>query len=498
MMPAGTDPARAFERPFAPWKANAALAGTGLIILLMLSLVAFTQWEMRQEAWLRAEQTSQNVLRTVAAHIDTQAQVIGFALDVTANGLAAMDAGNSPPEAAHDLVSDIARKAGLVGVVLVLDTDGSVRVDSAQHPPRAANLATQDYFTIHRGNSASKDYFSPPVFFEHDKGEPSFVLSRRLTSQDGTFRGVIVLGIPLRFVTDILRSVELGPDGNIMLISGKGIIYAESRGARWGGTGADVSSTVFFQTVKGKTEGMFVDDNQRPASLVSFSQVGGTEMILAATLSVESILIDWWRRTAIIGVVSLVVCAALGVFAVLLHRELLRRVAAEARLGQLSITDGLTGLANRRHFDERLRLEWRRAARTGAPLALLFIDADHFKALNDSFGHAKGDEVLKAVAGCIAVSIRRPGDLAARFGGEEFAVILPDTGPEAALGLAQIIRARIEDLRFGGMARPVTVSIGIKVMRPAPGITVSTLLEAADKALYQAKAAGRNRVILAE
>ncbi|OYX79452.1 MAG: hypothetical protein B7Y77_01850, partial [Bradyrhizobium sp. 35-63-5] len=165
---------------------------------------------------------------------------------------------------------------------------------------------------------------------------------------------------------------------------------------------------------------------------------------------------------------------------------------------QLSITDGLTGLANRRHFDERLRLEWRRAARTGAPLALLFIDADHFKALNDVFGHAKGDEVLKSVAGCIAISIRRPGDLAARFGGEEFAVILPDTGPDAALGLAQTIRARIEDLRFAGVTRPVTVSIGIKAMRPAPDIAVSTLLEAADKALYQAKAAGRNRVILSD
>ena len=498
MMPAGADPARAFDRPPVPWKANAALAGTGVIILLMLSLVGYTQWEMRQEAWLRAEQTSQNVLRTVAAHIDTQAQVIGFALDVTANGIAAMDARNSPPEAAHDLVSDIARKAGLVGVVLVLDADGSVRVDSAQHPARAANLAAHDYFSVHRGNPASDDYLSQPVFFEHDKGEPSFVLSRRLTSPDGAFRGVIVLGIPLRFVADILRSVELGPDGNIMLISSKGIIYSESKGARWGGTGTDLSSTALFQILTSTPEGMFVDKNQRPPSLVSFSRVGGTEMILAATMSVESILIDWWRRMAIIGVLSLVVCAALAVFAVLLHRELLRRVAAEARLGQLSITDGLTGLANRRHFDERLRLEWRRAARTGAPLALLFIDADHFKALNDEFGHAKGDEVLKSVAGCIAISIRRPGDLAARFGGEEFAVILPDTGSDAALGLAQTIRARIEDLRFAGVTRPVTVSIGIKAMRPAPDIAVATLLEAADKALYQAKAAGRNRVILAD
>ena len=176
-------------------------------------------------------------------------------------------------------------------------------------------------------------------------------------------------------------------------------------------------------------------------------------------------------------------------------RDVSRRKAAEAQLAHFAAHDPLTGLANRRRFDEAIEREWRRAKRTGSTLALLMIDADRFKRLNDTFGHMRGDEVLKAIAGLIDGSIRRPGDMAARFGGEEFVAILPDTDAAGAATIAERIRRNVE-LRAGEDAGPstVTVSIGVSAMRPADGASASDLVASADLALYRAKAAGRNRI----
>ena len=116
-----------------------------------------------------------------------------------------------------------------------------------------------------------------------------------------------------------------------------------------------------------------------------------------------------------------------------LAREIGRRAKAEDRLEELATTDALTGLKNRRKFDATIDMEWRRAARQGTPVALMMIDADHFKAYNDTWGHQAGDQVLVGVAICISDSVRRAGDCAARYGGEEFAVLMPGLSPAEAL-----------------------------------------------------------------
>ena len=183
--------------------------------------------------------------------------------------------------------------------------------------------------------------------------------------------------------------------------------------------------------------------------------------------------------------------------AYLFRRELQRRETAEAKFAALAATDGLTALANRRYFDEILHREWRRSARTGAPLSLLMIDADNFKGFNDRHGHWKGDEALQSIAHVIQEAARRPGDLAARYGGEEFAVVLPDTDAEGASVIAEKIRTTIsKDGTDRGKPRP-TVSIGVCMMRAADGGSSTDLVKAADSALYRAKANGRNRTEMA-
>ncbi|MGH2343082.1 diguanylate cyclase [Segnochrobactraceae bacterium EtOH-i3] len=163
----------------------------------------------------------------------------------------------------------------------------------------------------------------------------------------------------------------------------------------------------------------------------------------------------------------------------------------------LAATDALTGLPNRRRYDQMMAIEWGRAAREGQALSLLAIDADRFKLVNDHFGHETGDAVLKRIARVIAGEIHRPGDFAARIGGEEFAVLLPGTGPAGARILAERIREQMEEaglpLQPNGSGR-LTLSIGVATARPKPGLA-NNLFADADAALYAAKSAGRNRVM---
>jgi diguanylate cyclase (GGDEF)-like protein len=173
---------------------------------------------------------------------------------------------------------------------------------------------------------------------------------------------------------------------------------------------------------------------------------------------------------------------------------------ANHELQRLSSVDGLTGIANRRSFDEALQREWRRCSRSASPLSLLMIDVDLFKPFNDYYLHQVGDECLKAVARSLGRSMQRPNDLVARYGGEEFAAILPETEPEGAVAVAEAMRIRIEELKIeharSSVAPVVTVSIGTASIIPPRGdeAGIPALVRAADDALYRAKEAGRNQV----
>jgi diguanylate cyclase (GGDEF)-like protein/PAS domain S-box-containing protein len=187
---------------------------------------------------------------------------------------------------------------------------------------------------------------------------------------------------------------------------------------------------------------------------------------------------------------------------VAISRDMTEQKDLQDKLAALATSDGLTGLANRRHFDERLSEEWARAKRDGSHLSLLLIDVDHFKKFNDHYGHQAGDACLRALARILAAQVRRPADLAARYGGEEFVLLLPNTDSDGCKQVGERVREALRELGIAHALNPtaklVTVSLGGAAHIPAEAMTDHTaLLAAADRSLYAAKNGGRDRLVMA-
>lgn len=175
---------------------------------------------------------------------------------------------------------------------------------------------------------------------------------------------------------------------------------------------------------------------------------------------------------------------------------------SNAVLQRLSILDGLTGIANRRHFDNTLDQEWKRCSREQSMLSLILLDIDSFKKYNDNYGHQGGDECLRQVASALNKAMKRPGDFIARYGGEEFVAILPDTDNPGAAIIAEQMRIHVEELNiphaYSLATDHVTISLGVATIIPDLNLDPKSLVEAADALLYRAKESGRNRYVAQE
>ncbi len=179
-------------------------------------------------------------------------------------------------------------------------------------------------------------------------------------------------------------------------------------------------------------------------------------------------------------------------------KELTELQKTNWNLERISSFDGLTGISNRRRFDEVIKIEWKRTMREKAPFSLIMIDIDHFKEFNDNYGHLAGDDCLRKVAKVIVTSVNRPADFVARYGGEEFVVVLPNTDQEGILFIAERIRKNVESLAikhgYSSVSPYVTISLGVTTEIPKLNRTIEEFIENADKALFRAKQTGRNKI----
>jgi diguanylate cyclase (GGDEF)-like protein len=478
------------------------ILGSVILVIAILSIVTFLLIRERASAELSAARAAKNIVQLIDADVLRNVELY----DISLLGLIAAsqreDLKSVSPAIRHMAYFDRATAAPYKGNILLLDNKGDVIADSASVEPRQGNYADREYFQSHVNNPDPGMFISPPFRGRSPEQDWRISFSRRLSGPHGEFLGVAEAAMRLSYFDQLFNSLSIGRDSSVNLISKNGILLAQQPRLAEELIGKDFSNRPNFQRIVKEGNGSFtsMSDRYRDKRLYTFSKVGNLPLIVIVALSSDEVFAAWKRTAVVVSSATLALCASLLWLTWLLRRELRRRHNAEHELAQLAATDALTGLANRRTLDQTLRHEWFRAQRSGKPLSVLMIDADHFKAFNDQHGHQAGDDALRALAKVIAENVRRPADLVARYGGEEFSVILAETDSAGAQQIAEHIRVAVEQLPFvAGVESPVTVSIGISTWTSASTTdgSLEQLLFAADKALYQAKEGGRNRVVAA-
>jgi len=477
------------------------ILGSSLTVIAILGIVTFLL--IREHA--NAQEAATRGATTVAQLIDADVLRTVELYDLTLQGLIAAaqrdDLKQVSAQIRHLVLFDRSTTARFKGDILLLDKHGEVLADSSLIAPKPGNFADRDYFLVHAFNRDSGMFISRPFKPRCDcaySDEWQISFSRRISSATGEFLGVAVASMRLAYFDQLFNSLDIGTDSTLAIINDDGVLLAQKPFLEGNSIGKSFAGRPNVVRMLREGSGSFdgvssVDERPR---LYTFSRVGNLPLTVIVALSSDEVFATWNRTAVVISGATGVLCIALLWLTWLLCRELRLRYNAEQELAQLAATDALTGVANRRTLDQTLRHEWFRAQRSGKPLSVLMIDADHFKAFNDRHGHQAGDQALRALAGVIKANVHRPTDLVARYGGEEFSVVLAETDSEGARQIAEQIREQVQQLPLmAGDEQPMSVSIGISTWTTASDISLEQLLFAADKALYQAKEGGRNRVV---
>ncbi|MGU3495323.1 diguanylate cyclase [Xanthobacteraceae bacterium A53D] len=466
-----------------------------MIALIFASLIGTSLWQTRRDLWQDAHRSSENVLLSVGQDIQRRFALFDVLLREAAGNL--MDPALAATPAARQRVLDRAQDiGGPAGNVMLLDVTGKVELatgeavrDAAGHAP---SFLDRDFFAAHVTRPNLGLYIGRA--FRGPAQEPYLALSRRLDDANGKFAGVLVAILHLEQVRALFNALERKTDDVLLLMRDDGVLLVREpdRGRTWQDFSGDSNYQQLMMMGKGSL--VFTSSQDHIRRLYTFAPVDDLPLVLIAGLSVDEIMAPWRTRAVIAGIGTLVICVLSIAIAIALRLDLMQRAGSQAELVQSSLTDSLTGIANRRQFDDISAREWQRALRVKAPLAVLMIDIDRFKTVNDRLGHPAGDDVLRAIAQLIQHNLRRPGDFVARYGGEEFVALLPDTEIYGAQETAERIRSAIERDIMKGDQR-ITVSVGVAAVAASQQRSVSDVISAADRALYRAKEAGRNRVV---
>jgi diguanylate cyclase (GGDEF)-like protein len=477
-----------------PWRLSAKL----LIVSSVVTVIGFSaicasvMLDMRHGEEELARETLENLASSIDSDISRNIELYDLSLRAVATDMVMPEIKDVSKQIQQLILFDHAATAKHFGEIQVFDADGQLTVDSATLDPAPENRSDEEFFQVHRDQPDAGLFISRPMLH---RGAYSIVLSRRVSGADGRFLGVVAGSIRFGYFHDLFGRLHLGPHDIITVLRRDGTVIMRTP-FDLDVIGRNIGSTPTIMQVlsepNGSSSGVGAVDG---VARLRVWRNDAQPLVVLVGKPWDDILRLWRKEATRIGAIMVALIAFVLGVTLFLAREIGRRARAEDKLEELATTDALTGLKNRRKFDVTIEAEWRRAMRQKTPLALLMIDADHFKSYNDTFGHQAGDQMLVGIAICISDSVRRAGDCTARYGGEEFAVLLPGLSSAEALGVAETIRLKVEQWSDGPTV--TTVSIGVASLTPPATMEWSGLVHAADKALYAAKANGRNQAVLA-
>lgn len=476
----------------------------GIAMLMVVAMCASTLYQSYRQTRLSAVTNAGNVTLISQRAISRNLEVLSLSLDTLAYRYQHPLSARRLDEAQrYAYLFGSATSVTHITVMAVIDANGDVLASSRRRPGETApNYGDRAYFTIHRDSAKVGLYVSRPIRASLGNELPVVVLSKRLFNDDGSFGGIVLMALDLAYFRDLFEGLSLGPDGVVSLYSDDGIAYMRVP-YREEMIGRDTSSSANFQRIQSalqNEEGSFFAraSSDGVERLYTFRRIPDSPLIVFVGYAEEAIFKSW-RKTLYVVIISLVIFGLLSAY-LLSHvrQELRHRVAIEKRLEELALTDGLTGLLNRRALDDALQAAWERCRRNlNSTFSVLFIDVDYFKPYNDTYGHKMGDAVLKEVAQAIAENLPRNTDCAGRYGGEEFVVLLELTDEQGAHLMAQRLCEAVYSRLIVHAASPlrvVTISAGVATLQREHHRRVEDVLNAADAALYRAKRDGRNAV----
>lgn len=476
-----------------------------VVIIAFLTVEGWRTWRDYRTAFASAQDSVTNLARATAQHAEDairQVDVLTVALSERVEG---DDLKNIDVPRIHNLLVQQSRIMPQLHGLFIYGPDGQWIVTDKAVTPETANNADRDYFQYHRTHDDRSVRISA-VVKSKSTNDLIIPISRRLNNSDGSFAGVLLGTIKVSYFVDYYGDFRIDDKGALVLAMRDGTILVRRPFVESVVGQSLADSEIFRSYLPNSTEGIaavkaVVDDTER---LYGYRALRTYPLVAEAGLSRESIIAPWRRDLLKSGLVLVSLIIVLAVFALIVLSQLRQRMTMEREIRNahramrdMALTDSLTGLGNRRRLDSALDDEIRLAKRQDSPLALIMLDVDYFKRYNDRYGHAAGDDCLSAVGVAIQQAVQRPADLAVRYGGEEFTVLLPNTEEAGAVRVAEGILEAIRTLNIEHSEHPlgkVTASAGIAVCRPGrEEATPTSLLKSADACLYKAKQSGRNR-----
>ncbi|GGP21232.1 sensor domain-containing diguanylate cyclase [Silvimonas iriomotensis] len=483
-----------------------------VVCLLLVIMDIALSWNARDQQLKEMREETTNLAHAAAHHAQATFKVTDTVLFGMVERLEFDGTGILQMQRLHRFLQQQLLEQPHLAGLFVYDEQGNWLTSSQAQVSYNLNNSDRDYFIWHRTHTDRGPHIGKPVI-SRSTGLWIIPVSRRFNHDDGSFAGVVLASVRLDYFSAFYNSFDIGSAGAMSLVLDNGTLLVR-RPFNPANIGSDMRSSLVYQGYRNSDgSGSLIVKSiyDGVTRLNSFQQVEGWPVFVAAAFSRDEILAEWWRHTLFHSLGILVLVSILGLAGTHLVQQINLRARAQqdllkahraleninATLQKMAAQDGLTGLANRRQFDSRLAEEFARAAREQTSLALIMIDVDFFKRYNDLYGHPAGDDCLRAISHAIDDLVHRPGDLAARYGGEEMAVLLPNTDLAGARSLAEKFCAAVRALDMihaGNPASFVTISAGVHALIPRPDQHTPALVQPADEALYRAKESGRNRV----